>query len=402
MAISTIYFRHKTPHGWRYSALGIGRRPEAAKNGPFFIRVRDAAQKYKWQKHDTENAARKAAERSPIARKAQELGLLPDEVTNETNKDRVPIKTAVENYLNERRFGRPRSIEVYENVFDQLLENLPGGIKFIDQLATQRALNAYLQFLHGQGYSNKTISTRMGFVFSLLKANGIERSSKLVKLPKVQRVRTKAYNPDELAQLFAVMIPEEYLRYLFFLRTGCREQEVQFATWRDIDLKKLRFTITGEGKQDVGFVSKNHEERWVPLTTELGALLGEHKKHAKSDRWVFTNEDGQPEGHFLRKFKAIAKRAGLNCGKCQSKIRVGRYDNRRTIETTCEKHPVCEEHYLHRLRKTAATNWLRSGFDLMKIKNWLGHKSLEVTQIYLDAEMHDPGEQDKLDRAGTF
>jgi integrase len=61
-----------------------------------------------------------------------------------------------------------------------------------------------------------------------------------------------------------------------------------------------------------------------------------------------------------------------------------------------------EERYLYRLRKTAATNWLRSDFDLMKIKNWLGHKSLEVTQIYLDSEMHDPEEQKKLDRAGKF
>jgi integrase len=177
---------------------------------------------------------------------------------------------------------------------------------------------------------------------------------------------------------------------------------VQFATWRDIDLRKLRSTITGESKQDVGFVPKNHEERWVPLTTELGALLAEHKKHAISDRWVFTNEDGKPEGHFLRKFKTIAKRAGLNCGKCKASIRVGRYDNRHAINTTCETHPVCEEHYLHRLRKTAASNWLRSGFDLMKIRSWLGHKSLEVTQIYLDAEMHDPEEQKKLDRAGKF
>ena len=128
---SAFISAHKTAHGWRYSTLGIGRRPEAAKNGPFFIRVRDGANKYKWQRHDTESAARKAAERAPLARKAQELGLLPDEVTNETNKDRVPIKTAVESYLNERRFGRPRSIEVYENVFNQLLENLPAGIKFI-------------------------------------------------------------------------------------------------------------------------------------------------------------------------------------------------------------------------------------------------------------------------------
>jgi integrase len=82
----------------------------------------------------------------------------------------------------------------------------------------------------------------------------------------VQRTRTKAYNCEELAKLFAVMAAEEYLRYLFFLPTGCREQEVQYATWRDIDLKNLRYTVTGEGKSDGSFLRKNHEERSVPLT----------------------------------------------------------------------------------------------------------------------------------------
>ena len=197
-------------------------------------------------------------------------------------------------------------------------------------------MNAYVEFLREQDYSNKTISIRMGFVFSLLKANGVEKSSKLIKLPKVQRTRTKAYNPDELSKLFAAMTPEEYLRYLFFVRTGCREQEVQYATWKDLDLKGLRFTVSGEGKSDVAFLPKNHEERQVPLTTELGSLLADHKKHAVSDRWVFTNEDGKPEGHFLRKFKAIAKRAGLNCGQCKTTIREGRYDNRHEVEATCE------------------------------------------------------------------
>lgn len=400
MAI-TVYYRNKTNQGWRYEALGTGRRTEAAKNGPFYIRVREKG-KYKWEKHLSELEAKKAAESAPVERKAQALGLVPDDLTNEANSNRTPIKIAVESYLHERRFGRPRSMAVYENVFEQLLQNLPKGVRFMDQLATPRTLNAYVEFLRGQGYSNKTIDTRMGFLFSLLKANGVERSSRLIKLPKVHRTRTKAYNADELSKLFAPMTPEEYLRYLFFLRTGCREQEVQFATWRDIDLKNLRYTVSGEGKSDVAFVPKNHEERSVPLTTELGSLLAEHKKHATSERWVFTNGDGKPESHFLRKFKAIAKRAGLNCGHCKATIREGRYDNRRTLEVTCKTRPICEEHYLHRLRKTAATNWLRSGFDLMKIKSWLGHKSLEVTQIYLDAEMHDPDEQRKLDRAGTF
>ena len=403
MAIQTVYFRQKLEGtGWRYRPLTVGRRPEAAKNGPYFIRVRDSAGKYQWVRHDTEQAAHKAAKAAPVARQAQELGLTIDDVTDEANTNRISIKTAVENYLQERRFGRPRSIAAYENAFDQLLENGPRGIRFIDQLATSRALNPYVEFLREQGYSNKTIAIRMGFVFSLLKANGVEKSSKLIKLPKVQRTRTKAYNPDELSNLFAAMTPQEYLRYLFFVRTGCREQEVQYATWKDLDLKGLRFTVSGEGKSDVGFVPKNHEERQVPLTTELGSLLADHKKHALSDRWVFTNEDRKTEGHFLRKFKAIAKRAGLNCGRCKVTIREGRYDNRHGVEATCKFRPVCEEHYLHRLRKTAATNWLRSGFDLMKIKTWLGHKSLEVTQIYLDSEMHDPEEQKKLDRAGKF
>lgn len=403
MAIQTVYYRQKIAGtGWRYRPLTVGRRPEAAKYGPYFIRVRNGAGKYQWVKYDTEQAAAKAAKVAPVARQAHELGLTVDELTNEASTNRVSIKTAVENYLQDHRFGRPRSIAAYENAFDQLRANLPMGVRFIDQLAMPRALNSYVQFLAGQGYSNKTIAIRMGFVFSLLKANGVEKPSKRIRLPKVQRTRTKAYNSEELTKLFAAMTPEEYLRYLFFVRTGCREQEVQYATWKDIDLKGLRFTVSGEGKSDVGFLPKNHEERHVPLTTELGALLADQKKHAVSDRWIFTNGDGEPEGHFLRKFKAIAKRAGLNCGQCKVAVREGRYDNRRRVEVTCENRPVCEEHYLHRLRKTAATNWLRSGFDLMKIKNWLGHKSLEVTQIYLDSQMHDPEEQKKLDRAGKF
>ena len=402
MAIETVYYRHKTDGAWRYSALGIGRRPEAAKHGPYFIRVRNAAGKYQWVKHETEAAAKEAAKLAPVAHKAQELGLTVDEATNTANANRTSVKTAVENYLHERRFGRPRSIKAYENVFDQLLTNLPQGVRFVDQLANPAKLNEYVEFLRSLGYANKTVSVHMGFVFSLLKANGVEKSSKLIKLPKVQRTRTKAYNPSELSALFAAMTPEEYLRYLFFVRTGCREQEVQYATWKDLDLKGLRFTVSGDGKSDVAFLPKNHEERQVPLTTELGSLLADYKKHAASERWIFTNEDGKPEGHFLRKFKSIAQRAGLNCGQCKKKIREGRYDNRHEVEVTCETRPVCAEHYLHRLRKTAATNWLRSGFDLMKIRTWLGHKSLEVTQIYLDAEMHDPEEQKKLDHAGKF
>jgi hypothetical protein len=93
----TVYFRHKTNQGWRYEALGIGRRPEAAKNGPFYIRVREKG-KYRWEKHLSELAAKKAADTAPVERKAQALGLIADDLTDETNTGRIPIKVAVESY----------------------------------------------------------------------------------------------------------------------------------------------------------------------------------------------------------------------------------------------------------------------------------------------------------------
>jgi hypothetical protein len=181
MAIQTVCYRQKIQGtGWRYRPLTVGRRPEAARNGPYFIRVRNGAGKYQWVKHDTEQAAAKAAKTAPVARQAQELGLTVDDLANEANTSRISIKTAIENYLHDRRFGRPRSIAAYKNTFDQLLANLPAGVGFVDQLATSRVLNPYVGFLREQEDSNKTITIRMGFIFSLLKANGVEKPSKLI------------------------------------------------------------------------------------------------------------------------------------------------------------------------------------------------------------------------------
>jgi hypothetical protein len=69
MPIQTVYYGQKIDGtGWRYRPLAVGRRPQAARNGPYFIRVRNSAGKYQWVKHDTEYAAQKAAKAAPVAR----------------------------------------------------------------------------------------------------------------------------------------------------------------------------------------------------------------------------------------------------------------------------------------------------------------------------------------------
>ena len=403
--MAAVYARFRGSQGWEYQKVGRGRQPKDAK---FHIRFTDAQGKRRWsQPYNTPQEAQENAAGVKVATQAAAQGLTIKEFQTVTNAGLTPIKAAVETFLKLHRNDRPKTIAQYAGALNHLLANLPRGVRFVKELALADVLDSYLQTLQAEEYGSKTIETRMGVIFSMLKDNkketGVEYPSQLVSLPEPVRSRPKAYPNEEIVTLFSTMTDEEKVRYLFFLHTGCREQEVMYATWDDVDFKQRKYHVTGNDKQDVNFVPKNHEERWIPLTTELFELLKERKSKLKSRRWIFVNKDGEPEGHFLRKFKAIAKEAGLNCGHCTTTIMDGKYHLRKPTKVSCETRPVCEKHYLHRLRKTCATRWLRGGIDLMTIKVWLGHKDLSVTQLYLeDVEHIDTSMQAKLDKAGAY
>jgi integrase len=95
----------------------------------------------------------------------------------------------------------------------------------------------------------------------------------------------------------------------------------------------------------------------VPMPASLVALLRDRRKHAPHTRWIFVNRQGEPEGHFLKKFKRIGLHAGINCGECVTAVNKGRYDRKRPVVVTCKTDPVCEHVFLHRLRKTCASRW---------------------------------------------
>ena len=167
---------------------------------------------------------------------------------------------------------------------------------------------------------------------------------------------------------------------IFFLGSACREQEVTYAAWADLDFGKGTYTI--RSKPDCGFTVKNHESRTVPLPTSLVNALKERRGKVQG-RWIFVNNAGQPDGHFLRKLKATALRAGINCGQCKTEITKGEYDKKGKVEVSCNTAPVCEHIYLHRFRKTCATRWSDAGVPIRTIQHYLGHKSLETTTLYL-------------------
>jgi integrase/recombinase XerD len=187
------------------------------------------------------------------------------------------------------------------------------------------------------------------------------------------------YSREELEKFFAACDPEEKVRYMFFLFTGCREREVTYACWSDFRLAPQ--SKPGEDpessiyvvrpKPDLKFCTKTSETRDVPIDDKLVKALKEHHTLHPASRLVFTTKKGKPEGHFLAKLKAIALRAGLNCGQCMSKK-----------GKSCATHPVCNEWTLHKFRRTWATLHLRAGVSTYELQDWIGHSDQAVLKRY--------------------
>src|ERR1700757_3352234 len=109
------------------------------------------------------------------------------------------------------------------------------------------------------------------------------------------------------------------------------------------------------------------KDKFILIPAKLVWKIKERMRHrnAQPHDLVFPNGEGKPDGHFLRKLKAIAKKAGVEGAE------------------------------LHRFRKTYADTLHEEGVSVNTIRIRLGHESLDVTLAYLkgkDAESEEAQE----------
>jgi integrase len=107
----------------------------------------------------------------------------------------------------------------------------------------------------------------------------------------------------------------------------------------------------------------------------------EEAKKASKHRLVFPTKSGKPNDKWLQALKRIARRAGLNCGHCES----------------CVERQECELWYLHKFRSSYATALLGNGVDVASVRAQLGHKDLKSIERYAKAvEAESPAMQGKI------
>lgn len=304
-------------------------------------------------------------------------GIIPPMPAVEETPQRTMLATALSSYVDYVRYHRSlRTFRTYRPI----LESFKAFCEktYVDDVERQDLLD-FATHCKSQGQKGKSIYNKLVVLSQVMKQHGKRKLLNSADWPSFVETVRPIYEDSELDKLFKSCTPDEEIRFKFYLMSGFRDAEGRFVTWRDVDFKQMAIRVTA--KPHWGFHPKNWEEREVPVPQKLIALLRKFRPtDATPDQPLFPSATGRPDGAMLEKLKAVAYHAKLNCGHCMVKhkledgtIRINR----------CADGPYCTRWFLHKFRHTYATRHLQDGIDIRTLQQWMGHRDIASTMVYL-------------------
>ena len=288
-------------------------------------------------------------ERFFLQRLMQERRVSPHTICSYRDTFRLFLK------FTQQRLHKPPSALVFEEIDAPLI------VAFLDHLEKSR------------GLSVRSRNLRLAAIRSFFRYIAFELPTHAAQIQRVLAIPSKRFTRtlvrflrrEEVDALLAA--PDrrtwfgrrDHAFILMAVQTGLRLSEITGATREDL--------VLGTGAH-VRVVGKGRKERCTPLAKPtvavLKAWLGEPEKG--QGRLLFPNVKGERLSvhgvkYMLNKHAATAARA---CPSLTGK--------RVTV---------------HVLRHTMALEMLQAGVDRAVIALWLGHESVETTQIYLEATL---------------
>jgi integrase/recombinase XerD len=148
----------------------------------------------------------------------------------------------------------------------------------------------------------------------------------------------------------------DYALLLFLYNSGARATEAAQLKVRDLDIRAASVKITGKGRK----------QRLCPLWPATMVALEVVIGGRTTSEPIFVNRLGQAITRF-----------GIH-------TLVERYTLR-----ICAKFPALATKRVspHSIRHSTATHLLRAGVDINTIRGWLGHVSLDTTNIYAEIDL---------------
>lgn len=149
----------------------------------------------------------------------------------------------------------------------------------------------------------------------------------------------------------------DYALMLFLYNTGARADEAAHITIEDLDLGL---------SPSVKIKGKGGKVRYCPLWTSTAKILLPLIAERASHEAVFLNRRRQPITRFG--IRTVVKRYALKASRDVTSLR---------------KKQVSA----HTVRHSTAVHLLRAGVDINTIRAWLGHASLNTTNVYAEVDL---------------
>jgi len=324
--------------------------------------------------------AQDAAERARIKQaelSAARNGIIPAAPVVEANPQRTTLWAALESYIEYVRYHRSlRTFRTYRPILDSFKAFCEKT--YVDEVERQDLLD-FATHCMKKGQKGKSIYNKLVVLSQVMKQHGRPKLLAAADWPSFVETVRPIYEDFELVNLFEACTRPEEVRFKFYLMSGFRDAEGRFVTWRDVDFKHMAVRATA--KPHWGFHPKNWEEREVPVPQKLIVMLqGFRPRNATPDDPLFPSATGRPDGAMLEKLKAVAYRGKLNCGHCavSHKLEDGAVKINR-----CAEGAYCGRWFLHKFRHTYATRHLQDGIDIRTLQQWMGHRDIASTMVYL-------------------
>jgi site-specific recombinase XerD len=235
-------------------------------------------------------------------------------------------------------------------------------------------IGAFLNHLeHGRASTPKTRNTRLAAVRSFFRFVAYAEPELSLQCQQVLAIPTKRHERSTVEFLTeretaALVAAPDLTRWigrrdrallLVAVQTGLRNAELCSLRRRDVQLGVgAHLRCTGKGRK----------ARGTPLRRDVAAVI---------EAWLVERGGGPDDPVFP------STRGGfLSADALQGLVA-------RNVAAASTMCPSLAERTItpHTLRHTAAMDLLRRGVDLTVIALWLGHESIETTQIYLHADM---------------
>jgi len=281
--------------------------------------------------------------------------------------------------LTQQRQASPHTVSSYRDTFRLLLKFTSKRLRIPpDRIAFDNIdaplIGAFLNDLQkNRGVTARTRNARLAAIRSFFNFTAFEMPCQSAQIQRVLAIPTKRYvraqidylTREEVDALLAVPSQKtwagrrDHALLLVTVQTGVRLSEVTGLRREDVNLSAgAHICIMGKGRK----------ERRTPLTKQSVAVLRSWLQEPVrgNSEVLFPNARG---GRLSADGVAyiLAKHVAVACQTCPSL-------KRKRVTP-------------HVLRHTAAMELLEAGVDTSVIALWLGHESIETTQIYLTASL---------------